>query len=73
MSKLAHSNDEAMFDIELKERGIARIIPAVEPLCEHEINQVWYKEKGATCKYKARFINENGKKLCKAHLIGEEI
>lgn len=70
MSKLAHSNDATMEEIELRSRGLTRLPPPTDiPLCEAKTSPRWYRPKGGCCPYKAKYITKDGQKLCRIHAI----
>lgn len=67
MSKLAHSNDELMYEIEMKNNGMEKLDVITHPLCEYETIPHWCKPRGATCKRKARYWHNKEKLYCKQH------
>ena len=69
MSKLAHSDDKSMFEIELAKNGITKIIP-MRPDCDMLVSGSLYV-KPHLCPYEAKFIMPNGNKLCKLHMLKE--
>ncbi len=70
MSKLAHSNDATMEEIEFRNNGITPIFLAKKPpkvTCEAETQPKWYRPKGGICPWRALYITSAGKKLCRIH------
>ncbi len=64
MSKLAHSNDETMTEIELRQHGIT---PILAPICEAATPARWYRPDGGRCPYIAHYETKDGMKVCLIH------
>jgi len=70
MSKLAHSNDETMYEIEMQNRGMYKLRPIPKPRCDYEIKRTALRaDLGKTCRCYARYFDYDGGggNYCKQH------
>ena len=67
MSKLAHSNDETMFEIEMRARGLVPIHQQKVHKCSAKTPPIWYRPLGGKCGYFAKWRRHDGKYFCTVH------
>jgi hypothetical protein len=74
VSKLAHSNDATMEEIEFRSRGLTKLPPPPKgPQCEAATVARWYRPNGGRCPYEAKYINSGGRQLCRIHAQREDV
>jgi hypothetical protein len=66
MSKLAHSNDESMLEIEMRAVGF-RKITEIPVRCDFKTPPKWYRPEGGRCPWRAHWVNKDGEALCNLH------
>jgi hypothetical protein len=69
MSKLAHSNDESMLEIEMNNHGFRSLLVKVKPKCDYVMPEKFYRKKGETCRRYARYSHNLGGLYCKLHAM----
>lgn len=67
MSKLAHSCDETMEQIEMQRYGLRPLSIPPKPRCHAKTPVMWFRPKGGRCCHGAKWRAMDGKKYCTVH------
>lgn len=66
MSKLAHSCDETMEEIEMQRFGLRRFSG---PRCSATTPVMWFRPLGGKCGYRSKWLRFDGKEFCTVHAL----
>ena len=67
MSKLAHSNDETMYEIEMASYDMDLLKTPKKPRCEALVPRAKWLNDNSPCRRYARYRAKDGTLLCKEH------